>query len=273
MADPLAVREPEPDVVVLRHEESPGLAAPVTVIISLYNYGRYVSTCLDSVYSQTHDSMELVIVDDCSTDGSADVVGAWLDAYGSRFHGYRLLRQAVNRGLAATRNAAFRHARTPLVFVLDADNMLYPRCLERLLAALQNCDASFAYCYAEKFGDVSELSNFHPWNPSRFLLGNTIDAMVLLHKSAWERVGGYSSNMPVMGWEDFDLWFKLARANGWGVLVPEVLTRYRVHGTSMLRTVTNPRVEKLWEHLRTTYPEFFAEDFSLNPFRPLAVAA
>ena len=246
-------------VEVLYRQEHAGASAPVTVIISLYNYGKFVTSCLDSVRDQTLDDLDLVVVDDCSTDHSADVVASWLDDHAGRFNHCQLLRHVTNSGLAQTRNTAFSFAATPYVFVLDADNILYPRCLKRLLAALENCDASFAYCYTEKFGDVSEIANFQPWNPRQFHTGNTIDAMVMVRKAAWEQVGGYSHNMPVMGWEDFDFWFKLARVKGWGALVPEILTRYRVHGTSMLRTVTNPKVDLLWSHLRATYPEFFAD--------------
>jgi glycosyltransferase involved in cell wall biosynthesis len=247
-------------VEVLKRQDDPAATAEVTVIVSLYNYAKFVSACLDSVRTQTLEPLELIVVDDRSADSSADVVREWLDENGGRFRAFQLLRHRANSGLARTRNTAVAHSRSPFVFVLDADNTLYPRCLERLLSALRNCDASFAYCYAERFGDLSELSNYRPWDPRRFPGGNEIDAMVLLRRSEWAKVGGYSTDMPVMGWEDFDLWFKLARAKGWGVLVPEILTRYRVHGTSMLRTVTNPRAEALWSHLRSTYPEFFSDE-------------
>ena len=196
-----------------------------------------------------------------------------MEAHQERFSRVLLLRHRENRGLAKARNTAFRYSRTPFVFVLDADNALYPHCLKRLMEALQNSSASFAYAIAEKFGDVSGLTNYIPWNPTQFAINNTIDAMVLIRKSEWEKVGGYSTDMPVMGWEDFDLWFKIARAGGWGVLVPEVLTRYRVHGSSMLRTVTNPKVGILWPHLRQTYPEFFGETSNLATCHTLGASA
>jgi glycosyltransferase involved in cell wall biosynthesis len=227
-----------------------------TVAISLYNYEDYIIPCLDSVKSQTISDLDLIVVDDGSSDNSLRVVEDWLVEYQNRFMNYLLLRHRFNRGLAKSRNTAFFNARTEYVFVLDADNLLYPRCLEGLVAALQNCAASFAYCYLEKFGDVSGLLNTRPWNPATLQHDNTIDAMVLLRKSVWEQVGGYSS-LEVMGWEDFDLWFKIARNKGWGILVPEVLARYRVHQGSMLQTITNPNAEKLWAYLRSSYPEFF----------------
>ena len=90
----------------------------------------------------------------------------------------------------SARNTAFAHARTDFVFLLDADNLLYPRCLERLLGALKHCDASFAYCLLEKFGEETGIGNTKPWSPIALQHGNFIDAMVLHRKQAWEEAGG-----------------------------------------------------------------------------------
>jgi glycosyltransferase involved in cell wall biosynthesis len=204
---------------------------PVTVTISLYNYQDYILQCLESVKSQT---------------------------YASRFAKCALLRHRQNQGLGTTRNTAFYRARTLFVFVLDADNVLYPRCIERLRAALEHSTASFAYCYLEKFGGQTALQNVRAWNPAKLQHGNTIDAMVLMRRDAWQKVGGYAMQMPSPGWEDFDFWFRLAKISGWGVLVPEILARYRVHSQSMLRTVTYAHEGDLWKYLRAAHPEFFA---------------
>ncbi len=246
-------------VEVLLDQEASGRPPLVSVTISLFNYEKHIPDCLDSVAAQTLGPIELIVVDDGSADGSARVVTYWLEENGPRFTRCRLLRHPQNRGLARARNTAFAGAAAPFVFVLDADNILYPPCLDRLHAALQTSDASFAYCYAESFGEKTGLVNLKPWNPAWFSDNNQIDAMVLMRKSVWEHVGGYSTDMPVMGWEDFDMWFKVARAGGWGIQVPEILTRYRVHSTSMLNAVTNPKADVLWAHLRAKYPEFFPE--------------
>jgi len=231
-------------------------APHASVVVSLYNYGHYVTECLESVRIQTLEGLDLIVVDDCSTDGGGDEVARWLETAGERFNRYRLLRHVQNEGLASARNTAFEHARTEFVFVLDADNVLYPRCVQQLVTALRHCQADFAYCYVEKFGEAIGLHNVRAWNPADLQHGNTIDAMVLLRRATWQAVGGYSADM-TRGWEDFDLWFKIARINGWGVQVPEILARYRVHGQSMLTRVTNPRAEMLWADLRAKYPEFF----------------
>ena len=246
-----------PYEIIAESEQSPVIPS-VTVIVSLYNYRRYIIECLESVKPQTIGELDLIVADDCSTDDSAEIAHRWLIENGGRFSKYLLIRHKVNSGPSATRNTAFARSRTKYVFVLDADNLLYPRCLERLVSALDNCDASFAYSYIERFGEASSLLNTRPWNPGTLQHGNTIDAMVLLRRSIWEKVGGYSTNAVMrLGWEDYELWFKIARINGWGIHVPEILGRYRVHHDSLLHTTTNPNVDKLWVYLRSNYPEFF----------------
>jgi glycosyltransferase involved in cell wall biosynthesis len=231
--------------------------AVVTVAISLFNYRDYIIPCLESVKAQTLSNLDLIVVDDCSTDDSLQVVVQWLEKNESSFRDILLIHHKSNRGLPYARNSAFAHARTDYVFVLDADNLLYPRCLERLLDGLRRCDASFAYCLLEKFGEETGIGNTRPWNPTALQQGNFIDAMVLHRKELWEQAGGYATDMPAMGWEDFELWFRIAAVGGWGVQIPEILARYRVKRKSMLRAVTNPNADKLWAYLRAKHPESF----------------
>ena len=241
--------------IVAEHERH--VDSAVTVAVSLYNYCDHVLACLDSAKAQTISDLDLIVVDDHSADGGKDVVTRWLEENNERFGRCTLVRHMENRGLAAARNTAFALASTQYVFVCDADNLLYPRCLQQLAAALDTTDASFAYCHLEKFGAASGLKNIHSWNAASLHKGNKIDAMVLLRRSVWHAVGGYSYDMPVMGWEDYDLWFKIARMKGWGVQVPEILARYCVHMDSMIHSVTNPAADRLWDYLRSKYSEFF----------------
>ncbi len=229
----------------------------VGVAISLHNYEEYIGKCLDSVAQQTVESLDLVVVDDCSQDSSVEITQKWLNSNAGRFRASTFLRHAANQGLAAARNDGIQAADTEYLFILDADNLLFPRCLEVLASALDNCSASFAYCYLEKFGEVTELQNTHVWNPDTLYRGNTIDAMVMHKRSLLIAAGGYSSDMPAMGWEDYELWFKIAEAGGWGILVPEILARYRVHSTSMLHQTTNPNAYALTQYLRHRHPTFF----------------
>ncbi|MBI5211578.1 MAG: glycosyltransferase family 2 protein [Elusimicrobia bacterium] len=221
-----------------------GRAPKVTVAVSVYNYRRYLRECLDSVAGQTLGPLDLVVVDDGSTDGSAAAARGWLARRGRRFRRWTLVRRSANAGLSAARNAAFSRSRTPFVFVLDADNSILPPCLERLCGALGGCRADFAYSYLSRFGEEEGLSNVRPWDPSFLKTRAYLDAMALLRLRAWERAGGYDTRL-VRGWEDYDFWLRLARVGGRGVLLPEVLGRYRVHLRSMLHTHSEPQAEVL----------------------------
>jgi glycosyltransferase involved in cell wall biosynthesis len=239
---------------VLFEDRCPGPAPKVTVIVSLFNYERYIVDCLESVLLQSLGDLDLLVADDCSRDSSAEICLDWMGMHSQRFRRCLLVRNTVNRQLAATRNLLFGLARTEYVFVLDADNMIYPRCLQALASALDHCDAAFSYCYLQKYGIECGLTSWEAWDPQALMNGNYIDAMSLVRRNAWQQVGGYASDMPAMGWEDFDFWLKIARTGGWGILVPEVLAKYRVHLNSMLRTETNRRESAIWEYMERKHP-------------------
>jgi glycosyltransferase involved in cell wall biosynthesis len=229
----------------------------VTVALTLHNFRDFLASCLDSVAAQTLPTFDLIIVDDCSTDDGAIAANEWLDTNGARFASYLLVRNDEIRGMAAARNTAFAAAATEYVFVLDGDNVLFPRCLQQLASALDHSDASFAYCYLERFGAATGLLNTSPWQPDRLHLGNSIEGLVMLRRHVWQQAGGYSIDIPTIGWEDFDLWFKIARMKGWGVHVPEILGRRRAHMTSINRASSTTDLEHLWRYLRERHPHAF----------------
>ena len=181
---------------VLFHHESPAPVPKVTVVVPLHNYEQYIVECLESVRLQTTVYLDLIVADDCSRDQSAERVIGWMRTHARRFRRCQLLRNTVNLRLSRTRNRLFEHARTEYIFALDADNTIYPRCLESLASALDHCDADFAYCCLEKFGVERGLVSWRPWDPEALLEGPYIDAMAMVRKSTWERVGGYSADMP-----------------------------------------------------------------------------
>ncbi len=115
----------------------------VSVIVPLYNVAPYLPACLDGLLAQTHRSLEVVLVDDGSTDGS----GAICDAYAARDGRVRVLHQH-NAGVAAARNAGLDQARGAYISFVDSDDVVSPRFIETLLGA----GADIAQC-----GFVTEL--------------------------------------------------------------------------------------------------------------------
>ena len=149
----------------------------------------------------------------------------------------RAMTRPVNRGLGAGRNELLRTARGEYAFMLDADNSIYPAAIERLSDALDaDPTAAFAYCMLERYDSRRSLGLLSegPWEPERLRHGNYVDAMAMLRRAEVLALGGYCEDIRLYGWEDFDLWCRIAERGGHGVLVPEILCRYRQSRHSML---------------------------------------
>jgi glycosyltransferase involved in cell wall biosynthesis len=235
------------------------LASQVTVCVSLFNYQNHIVETLRSIYQQTHFGLDLVIVEDCSTDDSLRTAEHWLSSQALRFNSVHLIQHNQNQGLSAARNTAISISKTPYVFMLDADNLLYPRCIQRCLEALEtDPQAAVAYPIIEKFGEQIGLIGNVVWNRDRFKRQNCIDAMSLIRKESLIAVGGYSELKAVgkLGWEDYQLWCKFIDRGFYGVPVPEILARYRTHKTSMLNSISNqPRnIERLHREMMNLHP-------------------
>jgi hypothetical protein len=226
----------------------------VSVLVTVYNYAGHIAGALDSLASGRYREFEVVIVDDASRDASPARIRAWMQGH-PRIPA-TLLRHPSNRGLPHARNSALGFARGDLVFILDADNRPYPHCLERLVEALDgDSEAAFAYGLLQRFTHAGpfNLMNRWPWEPKRLRSGNYIDAMVLARASVLRRLGGYTTDPRMYGWEDFDLWCHLAELGEKGVFVPEVVARYRSAQHSML-ALTDLSATTAFSVLAERYP-------------------
>nr|MBA3421571.1 glycosyltransferase [Thermoleophilaceae bacterium] len=226
----------------------------VSVAVTLYNYEGYIGEALASVALSARRDFEVVIVDDASTDDSLAAALAALDEH--PWVAAKVISRSRNGGLATARNTAFENCRGEYVFVLDADNAVYPRALRQLAGALDAApDAAVAYGLIAMFDAAGGTSVFSwpAWDPYEFRFGNYIDAMAMVRRSAWELVGGYVSDPRLHGWEDFALWCAFAQHGLRGVRVPEILSRLRKGRHSML-AVTDIDHSEAWALLIERYP-------------------
>jgi hypothetical protein len=224
----------------------------ISVVVTLYNYAEVVIEALDSIAASSDVDIEIVIVDDHSSDGGLDVVRRWMSEHPGT--AVLLLASAANQGLTRSRNLAIEHARSELVMVMDADNLVYPTCLRRLADALdRDPGAAFAYATLEAFGATPGLRSAQGWYPPWLCERNYIDAQAMIRRSALERHGGYRVDDTMYGWEDWDLWLRLAAAGEHGVHVPEMLGRYRTQASSMV-SLTNLAADDLIADLMDRYP-------------------
>jgi glycosyltransferase involved in cell wall biosynthesis len=211
--------------------------ATVSVIIPTYNHAAFLPEALENVFAQTCSPLEIIVVDDGSTDETAEV----LRAYEGRI---RVLSQA-NRGVAAARNAAAAVASGELLALLDADDAWLSTKLERQVARLDSePEIGLVHCgVAEVDGRGRQfrarLDGMEGWVATEMLffrrgviLGGGSAAVI--RRAAFLEVGGFDEALSTSA--DWDLYYRLARRYPVG-FVREVLVRYRVHGGNMHRNV------------------------------------
>ncbi|MEZ5225011.1 MAG: glycosyltransferase [Ilumatobacteraceae bacterium] len=230
-----------------------GARPEVGVLVTLYNYADVVTETLASIVASEDVAFEVIVVDDHATDASRDVVRTFLAAHPEV--PMVLLGKDANEGLAAARNTGFAEARADLVMVMDADNHVYPTALRRLADALLAApDASATYSILEDFGAQRNVRSALAWDVDRLCHANYIDAQAMWRRDAWRELGGYRADDDhVYGWEDWDLWLRLAERGGRATLVPQILGRYRVQAGSMI-ALTNLATDDAITAIRGRYP-------------------
>jgi glycosyltransferase involved in cell wall biosynthesis len=235
-------------------------APAISVIVTLYNYSGYIQQCLKSLEdSRTvaiSGGIEVVIVNDASTDDSLKQAVAWQRV--SR-HPVRIVDKRLNTGLADARNLGLQLARAPYAFILDADNMVFPRALEQLHSTIVRDNSAAAYSMLCRFQGAHRnregLLSYFDWDPQMLVEFPYIDAMALFDRRQLIEIGGYDTELYKFGWfgwEDYDLWLRIAQANLRVSFLPNVLCLYRHHERAMSNT-TNLFERELVTHLFEKY--------------------
>ncbi len=121
----------------------------VSIIVPVYNAVKYIETTIDMVSRQTYKDWELILVDDASTDGSADLIEKLVASQGKRV---RLIRKSVNEGAAAARNTGIDASAGRYIAFLDADDVWMPDKLQKQIAFMEKTGAAFSF-HSYEFGD------------------------------------------------------------------------------------------------------------------------
>ena len=198
----------------------------VTVAIPCFNHGQYLDEAVSSVLAQTYDDLEIVVVDDGSTDPETKSV---LDRY--ERPRTRVIREK-NSGPSAARNCAIAAGTGEYVLPLDADDRIAPTYVEKAVRALDaDPGLGIVYSLAEYFGERSGRSDHAPYELARILRENMIVCTAMFRRSDWAAAGGYCEAMRI-GWEDWEFWLALIERGGGVHCIPETLFSYRISDRS-----------------------------------------
>lgn len=231
---------------------------PVSVIIGTYNHGRYIASCIESVLAQTYGRCEIIIIDDGSTDNTADVVKPFQDRV--------TYRHQQNQGRGASRNAGINLASHDWIAFLDADDLWEPTKLEKQVAAIvAHPEIDLIVTNACWFdndrivkGDYFKTMRlFHQQKIERhgtlgifterlyplFIDENFVNlSSVLVRKKALYDEGLFDATLPRA--QDRDLWLRLSRRCTFA-FIDEILTRSRVHSLGDGLTTIVPAISRV----------------------------
>ena len=217
----------------------------VSVIVAARDASTTLAETLASVRGQTYTDWEVVLVDDASTDGTADLARSVIE-------GARVERHEVAQGPGAARNHGAAVARGELLAILDADDIWKPRYLESQVAAYDRAVAegrrvAAVCCDADLVGPAGPTG--HCWSKrvgaggavglDGMLGENTVFTSVLMPRAVFEVLGGYETDDRIH-LEDYDLWLRMLEAGYEIVVNPEVLALYR-----LAETARSSKVERM----------------------------
>ncbi len=216
------------------HEPTP----LISVIMPCYNAAPYVAEAVESVFAQSYGNVELIVVDDGSSDGSDAILARLAQEHEGHLH----LVFTSRVGPYPARNAGLRHAHGDYIAFLDADDWWQKDALEKLHAALCEHDADIAYC---GWQNVGEGITAQPYIPPAYEEEDVVDHFVrtcpwpihaaLVKKTFVDQLGGFSERR--FASMDYDFWLRALGAGAHIKRVPEVLAFYRWHNLGQVSAV------------------------------------
>lgn len=217
----------------------------VSIVVPVYNAAKYIAKTIEMVSRQTYKDWELILVDDASSDGSADVIQSIIESQGKRI---RLIRKTRNEGAAAARNTGVDAATGKYIAFLDADDVWKEEKLEKQVAFMEKTGAAFSY-HAYEFGD----ENANPTGkvvkvPYTMNLRQAFSRTIIFTTTVMldtDQLGLELIHMPQVPSEDTATWWRILKSGYLAYGLNENLAIYRRPGKS-LSSNKIVALERIW---------------------------
>ena len=216
----------------------------ISVLVPAYNAEKYLDQCLESIVGQTYRHLEIIVVDDGSTDGSGEICDRWA----GRDERIRVIRQP-NGGHSAARNTALDTMTGELMMMVDSDDVLHPKFVATLLDVLQEYDADIAVAdYIAFYGNEPAFPEWHNSTPKLYDQQEALRAVFYqqgLTHSPWGRLfkaslfDGIRFPLGII-YEDLAIIYPLLKRCRCVATIDNVLYGYRQHESNSMR-VFSPR--------------------------------
>jgi hypothetical protein len=240
----------------------------VSIVIPAYNQERFVAQAIASALGQTHPWVEVIVVDDGSTDQTGEIAERFDE------HANLTILRQPNGGLPAARNRGLAEARGEYVCFLDSDDFLVPTYLERLLQPLEaDPSIAMAYCDVQMVDvDGEPTGDFSVAEARRILTGDIFESLlvggyfpphtVVVRRAVLAAAGPF--DLALGGHADYELWLRLSALGHRAHYVDARLACYRIYDGSMSRDVAHMRDSRVLalERIASQFPQRMARGLS-----------
>lgn len=224
----------------------------ISIVIPCYNHEQYLEEAVLSVLKSSYEDLEIIIIDDGSTDGSRKIG----EKLSREFHQISYYYQD-NAGPSSARNNGISRAKGKYILPLDADDMISDNYIECAIQLLEhNTQLKVVYAEAIKFGAVNKKWKLKQYSLQNLALDNMIYVSAIYRKTDWERVKGYSESTDLVR-EDWEFWIKILKDGGDVIKLPFVGFYYRIHAGSRRKKMSKKMKNIEINYLNKHHADFF----------------
>lgn len=225
----------------------------LSIITPCYNSEATLDLTLESVLQQDFQDWEVIIVNDGSTDSTENIALSWVKK-DCRFKYF----SKQNEGIGKARNFGVNKSNGSYILPLDSDNLIEQDFSKNAIEILDcNNDIGVVHGHAEYFGEKTGLWRVEEFNFGKLLKTNYIDACAIFRKEHFIQVGGYDTEIPYQGIEDWDLWLSFGILNVKFHHLKKVTFKYYVHSNSMIRTFSEEMYNKNLNYIASKHSEHY----------------
>ena len=217
----------------------------VSIVVPVYNAARYIRKTIDMVCEQTYKDWELILVDDASSDKSAEIISDIIESSGKRI---RLIRKERNAGAAEARNTGIDASTGRYIAFLDADDVWMPDKLEKQIAFMEKTGASFAFHSYEFGNELARPTGKIVHVPETMKFRQALSRTVIFTSTVMfdtEKIDMEIIHMPDVPSEDTATWWRILKSGIIGYGLDENLAIYRRPPKS-LSSNKLVAIERIW---------------------------
>ena len=231
----------------------------VSIIMPCFNDGEYIEESISSVLNQTYKEIELIIVDDGSTDEKT------INILNSIKNNKIKVIKSQRLRPAGARNLGISNASGKYILPLDSDDCIESDYVAKAVKILdENDNVGVVYCFADLFGEKNGKWELPDYSFEKMLLDNIVFVTSMFRRTDWIEVGGFNTEL-IHGMEDYDFWISILELNREIIQIPEVLFHYRIKSISRTTefnenaSIVKETYKKIHENHTTFYSKYSSQ--------------